>query len=614
MGKENYCPVCRAELQQVFLTDEKTSFKRLFERKRSFLGDRRGIFYKHKEIQTNSKKLLQHHCQFCPDRPPERYFDRLRDHMKKEHSKFFCDICVAHLQKFSWEFKVYSRPDLARHRRIGDEDDKSHKGHPRCEFCDERFLDNDELHIHLRKNHFWCHICERDGSQDYYANYPNLREHFRDFHFLCEEGDCIHEKFTTVFRSKVDLQAHRVGKHATSLTKAQARQARQLDVDISFAPHPRFQGNQRSVITGHDYAEVKTSEEKKGKKEKSGNRRGTSTQNRNEILDVETAMALSLTDSKDCPQLPSPSTMPQEPKKHKVEESSYAAELPAHEMYSVAHFPSLSGSQDVTNKVGPRTNAKPHNNSCQSDNLASFKSVDDFPTLGASTQLPKQMQSMPPPGFEAAASQPPVLAVSQCAKPPPGFETTGGASIKENMAPKDKLAAPEAETKLPSNNQERNQILVENIRTLLGHDKVKFDEFKAMSGKFRKGACSAKEYYVNCCDIFGKSFQSVFHELVELLPDKERQRELLSVHSQDSKVLSSQEGNKNKAGKSRKKAPPSGVWQKRGTVWSEGMQDSCVSETDFPSLPAASKRAYNQPSYRPTKGATVLKQAWIRGK
>ena len=268
---------------KVFLTDVKTSFKRLFERRRSFLADKRGIFYKHKEIQTNTKKLLQHHCQFCPDRPPERCFDRLRDHIKKEHSKFFCDICVAHLQKFSWEFKVYTRPDLARHRRIGDEDDKSHKGHPRCEFCDERFLDNDELHIHLRKNHFWCHICERDGSQDYYANYLNLREHFRDFHFLCEEGDCIHEKFTSVFRSKVDLQAHRVGKHATSLTKAQARQARQLDVDISFAPHPRFQGNQRSVITGHDFAEVKTNEEKKGKKEKSGNRGGASIQNRYHI-------------------------------------------------------------------------------------------------------------------------------------------------------------------------------------------------------------------------------------------------------------------------------------------------------------------------------------------
>lgn len=327
-------------------------------------------------------------------------------------------------------------------------------------------------------------------------------------------------------------------------------------------------------------------------------------------------MALSLTDSKDCPQLPSPSTMPQEPKKHKVEENSYAAELPAHEMYSVAHFPFLVGSQDVTTKVDPHTNAKPHNNSCKSDNLASSKSVDDFPTLAASTQLPKQMQSMPPPGFEAAASQPPMLAVSQRtlrAKPPPGFETTGGASIKENMAPKHKLAAPEAEAKLPSNNQERNQILVENIRTLLGHDKVKFDEFKAMSGKFRKGACSAKEYYVNCCDIFGKSFQRVFHELVELLPDKERQRELLSVH-QDAKVLSSQEGNKNKPGKSRKKAPSSGVWQKRGTVWSEGMQDSHVSETDFPSLPASSNRGYNQRSYKPTKGATVLKQAWIRGK
>ena len=31
---------------------------------------------------------------------------------------------------------------------------------------------------------FWRHICERDGSQDYYASYLNLRERFRDFHFF----------------------------------------------------------------------------------------------------------------------------------------------------------------------------------------------------------------------------------------------------------------------------------------------------------------------------------------------------------------------------------------------------------------------------------------------
>jgi hypothetical protein len=29
-------------------------------------------------------------------------------------------------------------------------------------------MDNDELFKHLRKDHYYCHFCETDGSQDYY--------------------------------------------------------------------------------------------------------------------------------------------------------------------------------------------------------------------------------------------------------------------------------------------------------------------------------------------------------------------------------------------------------------------------------------------------------------
>lgn len=50
----------------------------------------------------------------------------------------------------------------------GDPDDTSHRGHPLCKFCDERYLDNDELLKHLRRDHYFCHFCDSDGAQDYY--------------------------------------------------------------------------------------------------------------------------------------------------------------------------------------------------------------------------------------------------------------------------------------------------------------------------------------------------------------------------------------------------------------------------------------------------------------
>ena len=160
---------------------------------------------------------------------------------------------MRNLKIFTHERKCYTREALVRHRKEGDEDDRSHRGHPLCAFCDERYLDNDELLAHLRKNHFWCHICEKDGSQDYYPNYKDLRKHFKQAHFLCEEGDCLNEQFTSVFRRKVDYQAHISQKHSDRLSKAEARQMRTLDVNITFNPRENPDSS-AAVVSGRDYS------------------------------------------------------------------------------------------------------------------------------------------------------------------------------------------------------------------------------------------------------------------------------------------------------------------------------------------------------------------------
>ena len=75
------------------------------------------------------------------------------------------------LQIFSHERKFYNREALAKHRRVGDDDDQSHRGHPLCEFCDHRYLDNDELVGHLRKDHYFCHFCDADGISNQFYRY-----------------------------------------------------------------------------------------------------------------------------------------------------------------------------------------------------------------------------------------------------------------------------------------------------------------------------------------------------------------------------------------------------------------------------------------------------------
>lgn len=120
------------------------------------------------------------------------------------------------------------------HRRKGDPDNKSHRGHPLCEYCDQRYLDRDELFRHLRKEHYFCHFCDADGSNQFYADHTDLRDHFIEQHFLCEDGDCKENIFSAVFRSDIDLKAHKANVHGQT-----SKQARTIEFQFNLAPRNR---------------------------------------------------------------------------------------------------------------------------------------------------------------------------------------------------------------------------------------------------------------------------------------------------------------------------------------------------------------------------------------
>ena len=146
---------------------------------------------------------------------------------------YFCDLCVTNLKVFTHERKFYNRKNLVEHRRNGDPDDTSFKGHPLCEFCDERFIDDEDLFKHLRKDHYFCHFCDADGLQYFYAEYPDLRRHFDKDHFLCQEPECEEQKFV-VFRTEIDLKGHRLDRHGGHMSKAASKEARKVDLEFNF--------------------------------------------------------------------------------------------------------------------------------------------------------------------------------------------------------------------------------------------------------------------------------------------------------------------------------------------------------------------------------------------
>ncbi|XP_059125742.1 E3 ubiquitin-protein ligase ZNF598 [Peromyscus eremicus] len=249
--EQRYCAVCREELRQVVFGKKLPAFAMIpihqLQHEKKY-----DIYFADGKVFALYRQLLQHECPRCPHLPSFGLFGDLEQHMRKQHELFCCKLCLKHLKIFTYERKWYSRKDLARHRMQGDPDDTSHRGHPLCKFCDERYLDNDELLKHLRRDHYFCHFCDSDGAQDYYSDYAYLREHFREKHFLCEEGRCSTEQFTHAFRTEIDLKAHKTACHSRS--RAEARQNRQIDLQFSFAP--RHSRRNEGVVSGEDYEEV----------------------------------------------------------------------------------------------------------------------------------------------------------------------------------------------------------------------------------------------------------------------------------------------------------------------------------------------------------------------
>jgi hypothetical protein len=165
--------------------------------------------------------------------------------MRREHNLVYCDLCVDNLKIFCFERRCYTKQELGYHRRKGDPDNTSHRGHPLCEFCDKRFMDSDELFRHLRRTHLFCHYCDADGKHQYYNSMDDLRKHFHDEHYLCEEGECSSMPLTAVFRTDIDLKAHIATEHGRYLSKSANKQARTLELEFTLAPRVGTDRNKR---------------------------------------------------------------------------------------------------------------------------------------------------------------------------------------------------------------------------------------------------------------------------------------------------------------------------------------------------------------------------------
>lgn len=150
---------------------------------------------------------------------------------------------------------------------------------------------------------------------------------------------------------------------------------------------------------------------------------------------------------------------------------------------------------------------------------------DDFPPLASSEPIRK------PPGFNGPGR-----------KPPPGFSISS--SSPKNSAPLNislssiarQISAPkQVETKLPHSDEKYKKPPQFNTRNERLSHKIQelsiLEPFQIPSRRFRQDLITAADYHSKCLELLHeKDFVHIFPELIALLPDINKQQELLDVH------------------------------------------------------------------------------------
>ena len=176
----------------------------------------------------------------------------LKSHLKDEHGLYFCDVCLDGRKVFVQEQVLYTKSELARHKKKGDTKgvmaEAGFKGHPRCQFCNKHFYSDQELYAHMQSRHLQCFLCRRERPSDYvyYKNLADLTAHFTKDHHFCNHPDCkSRHPEERVFLTKEDLSVHRVQTHGESLSKSQKKQALKINVNFPSLRHQDASGGRQ---------------------------------------------------------------------------------------------------------------------------------------------------------------------------------------------------------------------------------------------------------------------------------------------------------------------------------------------------------------------------------
>ncbi|XP_039839044.1 E3 ubiquitin-protein ligase ZNF598-like isoform X2 [Panicum virgatum] len=503
-----------------------------------------------------------------------RSIDQLKGHLFHVHRLHMCNLCLEGRKVFICEQKLYSRSQLTQHMKTGDSEVDGSEversgfaGHPMCEFCKSSFYGDNELYTHMSREHYSCHICQRQhpGQYDYFRNYDDLELHFRKDHFLCEDEACLAKKFV-VFPSEAELKRHNAMEHGGRMSRAQRNAA--LQIPTSFIYRRNEQDQQRgrgslqslSVGSSSGGAEV-------------GSRTAR-------VLEQLSFPPLSDPDIPDTrvDSVPDEISFPS----LSEQQSRYALALNqsargAARLGDESLFPPLPGSSNnrgpasaqqglqslakstlaarlqqrskgpvkVLNTARPRPSENPE---LLPSSTQTWPTPDQGLLLPGSSQLRIGTQATRENGFMPAASSnsawnpvaPNKIKHSVSTPNLVSGGSSGQASSSTAYGSNRSQEQPQGSQALPVAEDVRaaNKSLVERMRSALGMDEDRYSAFKEIAGEYRQGIIDTSEY-LSYVEQFGLSH--LVPEMSRLLPDPQKQRELADAYYTNIRFKSLQE-------------------------------------------------------------------------
>lgn len=263
------CPVCREATYKNLIITRGTGHRfEDFNLPDLFLDKSLHVYFTKFEHRKYFNQIRRYFCPICNDNikkhvPRSQWMQeqlklksfyslgKLNYHLKREHRNIFlCDVCLKRSKLFLDEAQIFmGKQTLLKHKKKGDimVNGKLLPRHPKCNFCNEEFFDNEEFLGHMRDKHFSCPYCEGD-KLIFYEKQESLRNHFLGKHFLCEwcsppKGEEDEEGMELVaFENVLDFRQHRRVFHFEQLDKTE----RKGNLDINRL----FQRKEETAIKG----------------------------------------------------------------------------------------------------------------------------------------------------------------------------------------------------------------------------------------------------------------------------------------------------------------------------------------------------------------------------